>query len=119
MAYNDEHEVREELGMFRKNNRGDHLGVVKITDTKKDTVAFDIRNLYTDDNDELRFTAKGVRVNDEMAVDMVKALLKGFNEDQIQDILIDYQDSTGDYLEEDFEEEDFEEEDFEEEAEED
>lgn len=87
MAYRADNEVREELGVFDKNDRGDKVSVTKITTKDTNKISFDIRNMYTTADDELRFTQKGVRLNSEMTVDVVKALLKGLDESEVMDVL--------------------------------
>ena len=88
MAYDNKSEVREELAMLDRNNRGDKISVVKITDESKDKVSYDIRNMYTTDDDEVRFTQKGVRLSDELTVEVVGAILKSLDEDKRQDLLL-------------------------------
>ena len=109
MAYNADNEIREDLGLFDKNSRGDKVAVTKITNKKTGNVAYDIRNMYTNDDDEIKPTTKGVRLNSELIVDVVGALLKGLSEDERQDLLqilddVDEEIDEADYLEEDDEE---------------
>lgn len=74
MAYKADNETREVLGTFEKNKRGDHIQVTAITDGKGE-LNYDIRNMYTNDSDELCFTSKGVRVKKEMAADIIVAIM--------------------------------------------
>ena len=87
MAYDNSNEIRTDLGKIRKNARGEFIAVTKIEYTDKDAVQFDIRNMYTGDDDELKFTAKGVRMNDEIAFDVVKSMVLGLSEEQRLDLM--------------------------------
>lgn len=85
MAYNAQNETREELAVIEKNSRGDCVAVSKIT--KDDKVSYDIRNMYTDDNDELRYTSKGVRMSDDMTKEVVLAILKSLSQEDLEEVL--------------------------------
>lgn len=85
MAYNAQNETREELAVIEKNSRGDCVAVSKIT--KADKVSYDIRNMYTDDNDELRYTSKGVRMSDDMTKEVVLAILKSLSQEDLEEVL--------------------------------
>lgn len=105
MAYNADNEIREDLGLFDKNSRGDKVAVTKITNKKTGNVAYDIRNMYTNDDDEIKPTTKGIRLNSELVVEVVKSLLNGLGEDERQDLLqilddTDEDAEEADYLEE-------------------
>lgn len=76
MAYNAENDLRKELGLFGKNNRGDKIAVTKITNTKSGDVSYDIRNMYTTEDGEVRPTAKGVRIREELMDKIINVLLK-------------------------------------------
>lgn len=75
MAYKqNENEVREVLGTFAKNKRGDHIQVTAIDDGNG-TISYDIRQMYTNDADELCFTSKGIWLKKDMAAAVVTAIL--------------------------------------------
>ena len=104
MAYNADNEIREDLGLFDKNSRGDKVAVTKITNKKTGNVAYDIRNMYTNDENEIKHTTKGIRLNSELVVEVVKSLLNGLGEDERQDLLqilddVDEEIDEADYLE--------------------
>jgi len=104
MAYNADNEIREDLGLFDKNYRGDKVAVTKITNKKTGNVAYDIRNMYTNDENEIKHTTKGIRLNSELVVEVVKSLLNGLGEDERQDLLqilddVDEEIDEADYLE--------------------
>lgn len=87
MAYKqNENEVHEVLGTFEKNKRGDHIQVTAIDDGKGE-ISYDIRNMYTNDADELCFTSKGVRVKKEMAANIIVAILNHMDADTYNDIM--------------------------------
>ena len=72
--YDDSKEERKELLNVRKNNRGDFLIISEIKVKDSDDVKVDIRNYYTDDNDEVKPTSKGVRFSSEILKDIMLAL---------------------------------------------
>lgn len=102
MAYNADNEIREDLGLFDKNSRGDKVAVTKITNKKTGNVAYDIRNMYTNDDDEIKPTTKGIRLNSELVVEVVKSLLNGLGEDERQDLLQILDDTDEDAEEADY-----------------
>lgn len=102
MAYSNEQSV--ELKRIQKNNRGDYLVISKIT-SKTGNVSVDIRQYYTDDNDEVLPTKKGVRFNAESLMDIVVAL-SGALEDDEKIELAEMLSEEDDEEEEDNEEED-------------
>lgn len=85
MAY--ENNKTEVLSTIEKNSRGDKIVVSKITGETSGKVSIDIRLYYTDDNDELQPTKKGVRFSEESTVDVIKALLKTVDDDTKSEIL--------------------------------
>jgi len=87
MAYNADNELRDDLGVYDKNSRGDKVAVTKITNKKTGNVAYDIRNMYTTDSGEVRPTQRGVRLNSELIVDVMQSLLIGLGEDERQSLL--------------------------------
>ena len=87
MAYDASKEERKVLATFDKNTRGDKIQVASITIKGKEGMSVDIRNMYTAEDGEMRPTQKGVRVNVEMAADIIKAVLPLLTEDEATDIL--------------------------------
>ena len=85
MAYNNQNETTTVLLDIKKNDRGDYLRVSKIE--KGDIVSFDIRNMYTNDDGELAFTQKGVRIKDEDMIDVAVAILTNIDEGFLEDII--------------------------------
>lgn len=75
-------------GEFLKNQRGDYV-VIKLVTDNKDNVKIDIRDYYTSDDDQVLPTKRGVRFNSELGLDVIKALSRGLESDEI-DQLIDY-----------------------------
>ena len=87
MAYKqNENEVREVLGTYEKNKRGDHVQVTAIDNGKGD-ISYDIRQMYTNDADELCFTSKGIRMNTEMTSKVLVAILNKLDAETFNDIL--------------------------------
>ena len=87
MAYKqNENEVREVLGTFAKNKRGDHVQVTAI-DNGKGEVSYDIRQMYTNEADELCFTSKGIRMNTEMTAKVIVEILNHMDPDTYNDIM--------------------------------
>lgn len=86
MAYNADNEIREELVNIQKNNRGDYIIASKITNKNNGNVSVDIRNFYTNDEDEVRPTSKGVRINSEMLPELLGGLIKALEADEVEDL---------------------------------
>lgn len=85
MAYNNQNETTTVLLDIKKNDRGDYLRVSKIE--KGDVTSFDIRNMYTNDDGELAFTQKGVRIKDEDMIDVAVAILTSIDSGFLEDII--------------------------------
>ena len=87
MAYKqNENEVREVLGTYEKNKRGDFVQVTAIDNGKGD-ISYDIRQMYTNEADELCFTSKGIRMNTEMTSKVLVAILNKLDAETFNDIL--------------------------------
>lgn len=84
MAY--ENEERKDLAVIKKNNRGDYVVVAKITNKNSGNVSLDIRQFYTDDSDQVIPTKKGIRLNTELAMDVIKAMVKVLEADELMDL---------------------------------
>lgn len=78
-------EVRNILGTYARNKRGDHIQVTAISDSTG--ISYDIRNMYTNDNDELCFTQKGVRVKSDMMADIIVAVLNHMSPEEFNEIM--------------------------------
>lgn len=86
MTYKADNEVSEVLGTFEKNKRGDHVQVTAITDGKGE-INYDIRNMFTNDADELCFTSKGIRVKNDMAANIIVAIMTHMDVDTYNGIM--------------------------------
>lgn len=79
MAYNANNEERKELAKVQKNSRGEYIVAAEITNKNTGNVSIDIRQFYTDDNDELKPTSKGVRFSAEMLGEVVAGLVQALD----------------------------------------
>jgi ribonucleotide reductase alpha subunit len=70
MAYADTKQT--EVGAIKKNNRGDFIKVTACENPSTKAVSVDIREFYTNDNDEILPTKKGIRVSDEAIAELVE-----------------------------------------------
>ena len=86
MAYNQDNETRTQLLEIQKDNRGNYLRVAMIQKNGSDNRSLDIREFWTSDNDEILPTKKGVRIKDEQAVEIVKAMLEILEVDELEDV---------------------------------
>ena len=86
MAYNADNEIREELVTVNKNNRGDAIVATKITSKASGNVSIDIRQYYTDDNDELKPTSKGVRFSVENLLEVMEGLAVALEANEMMDL---------------------------------
>lgn len=96
MAYNASNEVKEELVKIQKNNRGDYVIASKITNKNSGTVSIDIRQFYTNDNDEVMPTSKGVRLNAESLLELLSGLARALEANEVMDLCDTLQDSLQD-----------------------
>lgn len=74
---------------FEENNRGELKRLTLKENPSKNgptRKAFDIRTMYTDDNGELQFTKKGISISDESWVDVIGAMLKNVELEDIDGI---------------------------------
>lgn len=83
--YNNPNEVSEVVGLFDKNSK-DKIQIRHIKNTKSKKEYIDIRQMYTED-DELKYTKKGIRLDSELCPDVIVSMLRALGEDRIQDIL--------------------------------
>ena len=96
MAYSykqNENEKREVLGTFEKNKRGDYIQVTAI-DNGKGEVSYDIRQMYTNEADELCFTSKGVRMTTEMTGRVLAAILNSIDADTFNEVMAQVETET-------------------------
>ena len=84
MAYNTKNEVRVELFDIKKNSRGDHVKGAKITNTNTNTESIDIRQFFTNDDDEVIGTSKGVRFNSENLMEVLTGLIGALDVTELQ-----------------------------------
>ena len=91
MAYKaNKNEETLVLAQVKKNERGDYIRASKVVNTETgETVAYDIRNMYTDDAGEIQFTSKGVRVNQEDFIDLLKVILTDMDANTFNNLVED------------------------------
>ena len=78
MAFTPKNQKQEILKDIQKNNRGELIRISRIeTDSG---VAFDVRQLYTNDNDEVCYTSKGIRLSDELMYQVIETLLEQYED---------------------------------------
>lgn len=87
MAYNKDNYESEVILDVEKNRRGDHIIVSKVTTKSTGSVAVDVRNCYTNDAGEVISTSKGIRMNTELAPDIIVAMAKTLEITDIEDII--------------------------------
>lgn len=80
-------EKQEVIATLEKNRRGDMIRITKIENENYGTFV-DIREMYTDDMEELRYTKKGLRFNSEMGLPVIMAIIDALGDDVIQDVLM-------------------------------
>lgn len=100
MAYktNDKQEI---IARVQKNSRGEYIQVSKIIPENGKASSVDVRLMYTADDDEIKPTTKGVRLNSEIAGEVIVAMMKALD----TEALIDIQDEMETIFENFFEEE--------------
>lgn len=96
MAYNASKEERTQLVDIKKNERGEHIIATKIKNTTSGSVSLDIRQYYTNDNNDVLPTQKGVRVNSELALELVVGLLGVLEPNELYDLADKIEEMTGD-----------------------
>ena len=72
MAYNNNQS--EVIAKIKKNDRGEFIVVSKVVSDKGNT-SVDVRQYYTNDDDEQLPTKKGIRVAYDLIEDVVRAML--------------------------------------------
>lgn len=84
MAYNT-NEKRVTVGEIKKNNMGEYIKVDSIEGKNGNSV--DIRTYFTSEDGQILPTKKGVRVNSEQSVDLVKFIVMAMDEAARMDVL--------------------------------
>lgn len=82
--YDNSNEVRTEVVSVTVNRRGDTIKVATIQ--KDDNTSIDIRRWYLDDKDNEMPTTKGIRLSDELAVDVTAGLIMALSTEQMMDL---------------------------------
>ena len=70
--------------MLDKNSRGDYIQVSSVEGTMW---AMDIRQMYTAADGEIRPTTKGVRVNEELVVDLLVECVNALPSDLYEELM--------------------------------
>lgn len=83
MAYNIK-EDRKTVGEIKKNSRGEFIRVDSIKGNDGNSI--DIRLNFTAESGEVLPTKKGVRVNSEQSVDLVKYIIQAMDNDAREDL---------------------------------
>lgn len=86
MAYNANNEERKVLVDVEKNSRGEHIIGTLITNKNSGNQSLDIRQYYTNDEGSVLPTSKGVRVNTELAYELISGLLDVLEEDELMNL---------------------------------
>lgn len=76
----------EELGMIKKNDRGDFIRIARIIPAKGNE-AIDIRMFYTDEMGQLRPTSKGIRISTEKVAEVIRLMMKGLKIEEYEELL--------------------------------
>lgn len=83
MAYSYVEDSREELGTVEK---GSNMVLInKIKSGERESV--DIREYYTDEAGELKPSKKGIRLNTEVAADLILSVAKALEVDELSDVI--------------------------------
>ena len=86
MAYNANNETQEELLVLPKNNRGDYIVVKKVTNNSNGAISADVRNYYTNGEEQVMPTSKGIRINSELLLEVMTAMAKCLETNEIEDL---------------------------------
>lgn len=88
MAYDASSEIKKELALLDKNDRGDKVAVQLITyKDKTKGVAIDIRNMYTDAGGEIKPTAKGIRLSSDMMAEVIISCFNHLSEEDREKVM--------------------------------
>jgi len=91
MAYNADNEERRELCAIKKNNRGDYVVASEIKNKNTGSVSIDIRQYYTNDDDQLMPTSKGIRLNSENLKELMMGLADALDVVEIDELTSELQ----------------------------
>ena len=83
MAYSYVEDSREELGTIEKGSNT--VLINKIKSGERESV--DIREYYTDEAGELKPSKKGIRLNTEVAADLILSVAKALEVDELSDVI--------------------------------
>lgn len=86
MAYNATNEERKEIVSIKKGSRGDYVKVNKIIKKSTNNESIDIRMFYTNDEDLVLPTGKGVRFSTELLLDFLKGITTALEFDEKEDL---------------------------------
>lgn len=86
MSYNARDEVQTVITTVDRNNRGEKIRVTKIEKESNNTTFLDIRTMYTTEDGEIRPTTKGVRMNMEIAHEIVAAMVEALGDEGKEDL---------------------------------
>lgn len=87
VAYNADKEEQKEIGLVKKNNRGEYIRVTRIIPKDKNKLeSLDIRLMYTADDDTVRPTVRGVRINSEILPEVIALILKGMSQEEREEL---------------------------------
>lgn len=88
MAYSNNKETV--IAEIAKNNRGDFIIVKNIVDAKGNQ-SIDIRYHFTNDDDQVLPTKKGVRYSSELALEVIRAQAECLEASDLQDLMEELQ----------------------------
>lgn len=83
MAYSYVEDSREELGTIEKGSNT--VLINKIKSGERESI--DIREYYTDEAGELKPSKKGIRLNTEVAADLILSVAKALEVDELSDVI--------------------------------
>ena len=86
MAYNAANEERKTLVEVEKNSRGEYVIASLITNKNTGNQSLDIRQYYTNDEDQVCPTSKGVRLSSELALDLIRGLIDALEADELMEL---------------------------------
>lgn len=87
MAYDVSKEKELKVKSIKKNNKGEYIQIKRILNEKDNSESIDIRTMYTTEDGEIAPTKKGVRLNSELAVDVIANLFSCLSTEEISDIV--------------------------------
>lgn len=106
MAYDASKEKQEVIAQIKKNDRGEYIRVTRVTPVKGNNLSVDIRLMYTNANDEIAPTTKGLRLNDENVVEVMMGMLEAMGPAEFTQLMEEIDDKYGNDTESDEDDED-------------